>query len=361
MKTIVYVSNEWFVDTDITVLAELSRVYTVHWLYYANFKSPRFDIGELKQYCKDNNIVLHLYECHSKQLSWSLFRLQWQFIKEIRKIKPDLVIRISFHIYWVLLSFLLRKYKTVYAFHDVISHSNTKGGFIDDWCRNRIVRKNRNFILYSSSQYNYFVSKWHDKNVKNVGMSIKSFGISSKQPPLLSDGIKLLFFGRIERYKGLDLLINALESVAAKGISNIQLSVYGKGQFWDQCENIIKNRNLYNLNIRFIENSELADIFSTHHFLALPYRDATQSGPLLIAANYGLPILAPKLEGFMQLYPTNAGVYYEGVEIEEALCKISRMTENEYAEIRSNVSKLKESLSPETIAANYIDLFNSII
>lgn len=361
MKKIVYVSNEWFVDTDITVLAELSRYYTIHWLYYTNYGSPRFDIDELKQYATKYGIILYLYDCHSRRLSWNLFKLQWNFISKIRAIKPDLVLRVSFHYYWVLLSFLLRKYKVVYAFHDVISHSNTKEGFLDDSCRNIIVKTNLYFILYSTSQYAIFMDKWKGKMVANVGMSIKDYGDPLKKLPYFPEGIRLLFFGRIESYKGLDTLISAMEEIAAKGVRNIQLSVFGKGSFWTQCERLIKTNGLYNLNIRFIETSELADIFSTHHFLVLPYKDATQSGPIMIAANYGLPIIAPKLEGFLQIYPSECGVYYNNEELINALLTVSKMSEDEYILLRKNVQSVKDKFSPSQIALNYKRFFDRII
>jgi len=199
------------------------------------------------------------------------------------------------------------------------------------------------------------------KIVKNVGMSVKSCGSSEKHPSHIAEGVKLLFFGRIEYYKGLDLIIAAIERLYEKGISNIQLSVYGKGPFWNSCESLVKTKNLYNLNIRFVNTSEIPDLFSTHHFLVLPYRDATQSGPLMIAANYGMPIFAARLEGFLQIYPETCGNYYEVRELDDALLKLSKMTDQEYDNLRKNVVKLSELYSPSAIAQNYIQFFENII
>lgn len=361
-ESIVYVSNEWYVDTDITVLADLANKYTIHWLYSTNYSFPRFNIQELERYALNNGIVLHLYDFHSKRLSWNSFKLQFGFIQAIREIQPKLVVRVSFHLYWVFLSFLLKRYRIVYAFHDVLSHSNSGLlGILNDICRNIIVNTNRYFIMYSTTQYEYFNKKWPGRIVKNVGMSIKSFGLSHKIRPDFSEGVKLLFFGRIESYKGLDLLIEAMELAYEKGISNIQLSIYGRGPFWEYCERLIKYQELFNTNIRFIDNSELADIFATHHFLVLPYRDATQSGPLMYAVNYELPLFASKLDGFLQVYPLDNGVYYEKDGLLDALEKVSRMTNVEYEGLKRRVRDLKSQFSSEAIAANYRDFFESII
>ena len=58
---------------------------------------------------------------------------------------------------------------------------------------------------------------------------------------------------------------------------------------------------------------------SSHHFLALPYRDATQSGPLATAIAYELPILAPRFGYFMETYTDDSAILYKHGDIENAL------------------------------------------
>jgi glycosyltransferase involved in cell wall biosynthesis len=91
-----------------------------------------------------------------------------------------------------------------------------------------------------------------------------------------------LFFGRLERYKGIDYLITAsamLEDVAGNGPCVVlagsgQLDGLWAGSLPPQVE--VRNR--------LIEDDEALDLFSRCGLLVLPYLDATQSA--LVAAAY---------------------------------------------------------------------------
>jgi glycosyltransferase involved in cell wall biosynthesis len=98
-----------------------------------------------------------------------------------------------------------------------------------------------------------------------------------------------LFFGRVERYKGVDTLIEAcarMESVmndgAINGAAVTRVVVAGRGdvsRLWDgPLPAGLELRN------RLIEDVEATDLFRRCGLLVLPYRDATQSA--LVAAAY---------------------------------------------------------------------------
>ena len=111
----------------------------------------------------------------------------------------------------------------------------------------------------------------------------------------------------------------------------IHLSICGHGEFWNQCKQQIRTRQLYNLQIRFIDNQEIPDLMCSHHFLILPYRDVTNSGPMMIALNYNLPIIAPKIGCFNDVYTEENAVLY--VSMKKSCCELSaKYTEEEIAE-----------------------------
>lgn len=106
-----------------------------------------------------------------------------------------------------------------------------------------------------------------------------------------SDQKVLLFFGFIRKYKGLDLLLQALPFLEP----NVHLIIAGEcyGDF-EAYQNIISDNNLTNKItnlVRYIPDAEVAAIFSASDLCVLPYRTATQSGIASIAKYYQLPMV----------------------------------------------------------------------
>lgn len=108
-------------------------------------------------------------------------------------------------------------------------------------------------------------------------------------PPELSQltpGTKVvLFFGRIEPYKGLALLFSAFGRVAQEFL-NAVLVVAGAGSV-PEIDEISQGRVI--LVNRFIRDSEISALFSLATCVVLPYTTATQTGVVPLAAAFGVP------------------------------------------------------------------------
>lgn len=199
-------------------------------------------------------------------------------------------------------------------------------------------------------------------------MSVKDFGVPNITPPPFNGIVKILFFGTICSYKGYEQLILNFEKLLSEGVTNIQLSFYGKCK--DETvekffENNIHHPNKYNLQLKYINNDDIPNIFISHHFAIFPYKDATQSGPLMIAANYNIPVIAPNHSCFKDIYTDEKnGIIYDTKDnngLYFALKKVSMMSTDKYNQMVKNCHILKEQYSEETIAENYIQLFKNII
>ncbi len=115
----------------------------------------------------------------------------------------------------------------------------------------------------------------------------------------------LLFFGQIKEVKGLDLLINALALVKGR-IGPTKLVIAGK--IWKDdfanYQNLIDENKLADvvkLHIRYIPDNEIATYYGAADVVVLPYRKIYQSGVLLMAMSYGIPVLASDLPGMREV------------------------------------------------------------
>lgn len=117
---------------------------------------------------------------------------------------------------------------------------------------------------------------------------------------------RFLFFGRLLPYKGLDLLIDAVERIDPS--VNFELAVVGNGEL-GALEARLGAHPRVRLDRRWIPEDEVAGIFAAADAAVAPYREASQSGVLAAAYGAGLPMIATPVGGLVeQIAPFESGL-----------------------------------------------------
>lgn len=127
----------------------------------------------------------------------------------------------------------------------------------------------------------------------------------------------ILFFGFIRKYKGLDLLLEAMKLIAEKEnmtnalatntVKNIKLLV--AGEFYEDrkhYDDLIKKLDIDKqliLCTDFIQDSEVKYYLCAADFVIQPYRNATQSGVTPLAYHFEKPMLVTNVGGLPDLVP----------------------------------------------------------
>ena len=102
----------------------------------------------------------------------------------------------------------------------------------------------------------------------------------------------LLFFGFIRKYKGLDLLLQALKYLK----ENVQVLIAGESYMdYEEIKRVISKEGIAQdqliEHVRFIDEEEVKVFFSAANICVLPYRTATQSGIAAIAKHFETPMV----------------------------------------------------------------------
>lgn len=120
----------------------------------------------------------------------------------------------------------------------------------------------------------------------------------------------IIFFGFIRKYKGLDLLLDAMKILMkdeTPGIKNLKLLV--AGEFYEKEEpylNQIKENGVAGrviLHTHFIPDSEVKYYLSAADVLVQPYRNATQSGVTPLAYHFLVPMVITNVGGLPAMVP----------------------------------------------------------
>jgi glycosyltransferase involved in cell wall biosynthesis len=121
----------------------------------------------------------------------------------------------------------------------------------------------------------------------------------------------VLFFGLIRKYKGLDMLLDAMNELKAN--PNIILVI--AGEFYEDKQpylDLIEKYQIHKqviLHAKFIANEDVKLYFSAADLVALPYRSATQSGVTQVSFHFEVPTLVTNVGGLGEIIPDKIAGY----------------------------------------------------
>ena len=158
-------------------------------------------------------------------------------------------------------------------------------------------------------------TKRHSKQIihplyDNFGEAIPS-GEARKHLGIPEKENIILFFGFIRKYKGLDLLLQAMKTLKEqqqKGLF-VGCKLLVAGEYYEdkqQYDDLIKELDIADqliLRTDFISDSEVRYYLSAADFVIQPYRNATQSGVTPLAYHFEKPMLVTNVGGLPSLVP----------------------------------------------------------
>lgn len=119
----------------------------------------------------------------------------------------------------------------------------------------------------------------------------------------------ILFFGFIRKYKGLDLLLDAVSVLKKSGTDAAHIKLLVAGEFYEdekpyqeQIEKLGIQDNLI-LRTNFIPDSEVKYYLCAADAVIQPYRSATQSGVTPLAYHFEKPMVVTNVGGLPALVP----------------------------------------------------------
>lgn len=251
------------------------------------------------------------YEFRSDRLEvrWLPWPRQRQFLRsvlfvvrlalQIRRWKPDVVhVLMDSYIWENLLYPLLGTMPVLTTIHDVCLHpGNHRMARVVRSLTYRVVARSDAILVHGDALRRQATSiwpispercfvlphvpLWHYRRVADQ--------MGYKKP---NDGVfRVLFFGRISEYKGLQYLLKAIP-LLQKSVHRLRIIIAGSGSDLASCRDLIESLPCVELFDRFVSVEDTARLFSEADMLVLPYTEASQSGVLMLAMTFGLAVVA---------------------------------------------------------------------
>ncbi|MFO7447508.1 MAG: glycosyltransferase [Ignavibacteriaceae bacterium] len=172
----------------------------------------------------------------------------------------------------------------------------------------------------------------------------------------------LLFFGYVRKYKGLDVLIEALPGILNK-IPEAKLLIVG--EFYDSVSNYselierLKLSDKIKLINEFVPNEKVGKFFAAADLAILPYRSATQSAVLNVSYSFNMPVVVTNVGGLSEFVEDRkTGIIIQPGKPEEIVKGVL-----EYFELKNKIDFRKniEEFKNRNNFKNLAGLFEQVI
>lgn len=170
----------------------------------------------------------------------------------------------------------------------------------------------------------------------------------------------ILFFGFIRKYKGLDLLLDAMkdERIKQAGIKLIVAGeFYGDGDSYLQQIQQNGIGDSVKLFTEFIPNDEIKYYFSATDLVVQPYRTATQSGITQVAYHFEKPMVVTNVGGLAEVVPDGKVGFVTAPDPTEIATAIIRFFQpDSLPNLQQNIAAEKQKYSWDTLLTNLLGI-----
>lgn len=281
--------------------------------------------------------------------------------RAIARFRPDVVHVQHVHLWFSVFLPTLRRYPLVITVHDPVHHV---GDVESARTPQRLVhwgyRRADQLITHAEQLKSVLVNDVHLP--ANRIAVIPHIALSSHRPDVTvaERGKRLLFFGRIWEYKGLEYLIRAEPLISAR-VPDVEIVIAGRGEDFEKYRRMMVNPSRFVVDNQLIPEERVAQFFGESSVVVLPYIDASQSGVVPVAYSFSRPVVATWVGGLPSVVEDGVTGLLVPPRDERALAD-ALVTLLEDDELRHKMgaagrNKLDREWVPEVIGPQHIDVY----
>ena len=179
-----------------------------------------------------------------------------------------------------------------------------------------------------------------------------------RQLGITGQGPVLLFFGNVAPYKGLDILLDALQDN-----ENVRLLIAGKAKSAEYHKEIKERIRTHSQRERiterlgWVENDLVPVYLCAADALVMPYRHIDQSGVLFLGLRYGIPIIAFNVGAIKEYVPDSVGVVTDDQSVDGLKSAIKKFCSNQDAYDRRHILAHADSYRWDNVIEPVIQLY----
>ena len=324
--------------------------------------SQQTNAGKLKRMIKAvegfiNYIILLIYIIIKRP---SVVHFQWFPYLEFSSIEIP---------YIRLLRRLLPKTRVVHTIHNVFPHGISQVAKREKY-KKRMMKINKgidHYIVHTESTAKEIERLF---SIKRNRVTVVPHGIFKPNYQLCQveskddDKKTIIFYGINRRNKGADILIDAVRQLPEEFRKQVRVLIAGRtsDEYLHELQTNVGDAEV-KFRPTFIPDNELYEMIESSDFIALPYREISQSGVLLLALYFRKPLLICNLPSFREtLKGFSTDMFFETGDAKSMSNLIIRMLSGEIdtqKELKV-IKALNEEYAWENSAKKTLSVYNII-
>jgi glycosyltransferase involved in cell wall biosynthesis len=222
--------------------------------------------------------------------------------RELRRWRPQIV-----HVhenYDPRLVALTSGYRTVFTVHDPVQHLGTRPlSAAEERVFKQWFRRAERFVVHGRA-----LAEELGPMVGRSRIVVIPHGLSARSEPLpRPESPSVLLFGRLEQYKGVEVLVEGMRLVWEQR-PDVSLVVAGAGQ----AARLVPDDERVSLIPRYIPEREIDELLAGASLMVLPYTQASQSGVGTLAIAAGVPVVVSDVGALPELACESSFVFEAG-------------------------------------------------
>ncbi len=320
--------------------------------------------SDVKAYFNNSDVSIKVIVCgNSKKIGTLTI---WQFIKELKKNNFDKLHFVGEEFRFNFIQYFFPAKKVVQTLHEGDADRLTKRTgklktlFIKAFL-NRLGNSSIKLIFHSENVKSVFL-KNYAKKAKEL-TAVIPFGLFETYEYTTTTSVKLnipekyfLYYGYIEQYKGLDLLLEAIRQV---NVVNSEIDFVIAGRDKGGLVNIDGLSNVAFIN-RFLTEQEIVFMVKNAVAIIMPYKTASQSGIPNTAFCFDVPIIASDIAGLNHVVKHGKnGLLFKPGSVDELAQNILILQDDKLMvnKLRGNIAEKTDFESWEMLALKTSDFY----
>lgn len=255
---------------------------------------------ENREYVEKETFEKRFFDTYTSRVSYAIsifFRFGIKkVIQSILNDNPDVVYSTMNDLWHPFIFPSLSRFTRVKTIHDVGVHEGNDSWF-NIWWNGTAFKDAEKFVVLSKK----FVPQLQQKGISHDNITVIphagfDFYVRKNADIVKCTRKQLLFFGRIDRYKGIKVLLDAMPTIL-QSYPDLLLTIAGNGDMSEYASGIESIKHNINVINRWIKDEEVAGIVEPADVVILPYTHATQSGVIPLAYAFSKPVIATNVGG----------------------------------------------------------------